>query len=301
MPPYDRRAEPGYRFGDRRQQNHNSDFSRMPETGYGSDEFLRACRLAAACREVEGTGLRASLERLKRSAPLARYHRRLPVTELRLTDSPPGRMIAEHFAIRAGSHFRYRSAQGVLALPTDFATYMRGRHRQALRTNVGHARREGLTAISYAVDNWRPGIGDERRDIIAAGPIERWMIIDADGRCVGDSILSVDREVALLHGLVSFAPNARWLLHAAIIERLCGDCEVLLTNTENVYLLAPGHQYLQRLLGFSISRLLITPPTAPPPAPSSHPAGLRWPPEEPFTCGIAVPAPQPEPLVTFAY
>lgn len=263
----------------------------MRETGYGSEEFLRACRLAAACREIEGTGMRASWARMRGSAPLARYHRRLPVTDLRLTNSPPGRMIAEHFAIRAGRHFRYRSAQGVLALPAEFADYLRGRHRQALRTNVGHARRAGLTVTSYAVDNWQPGVGDDRREVIAPGPIERWMVIDAEGICVGDSILSVDREVALLHGLVSTAPNARWLLHAAIIERLCGDCQVLLTNTENVYLLAPGHQHLQRLLGFHISRLQVTESTGPPPARSAHPAGLRWPPTEPFSCGIALPQP----------
>src|SRR5262249_12530620 len=149
-----------------------------------------------------------------------------------------GRMIAEHFAIQAGSRFRYRSAQGVLALPDDFADYMRGRSRQALRTNVGHARRAGFTVLSYAVDNWVPGIGDARREAIGPGPIERWIVTDADGGYIADSILSVDHEVALLHGLVAYAPNARWLLHAAIIERLCGDCRVLLTNTENVYLLA---------------------------------------------------------------
>jgi hypothetical protein len=260
----------------------------MRETGYGSEEFLRACRVAAACREIEGTGLRASLERLRGSAPLARYHRRLPVTDLRLTDSPPGRMIAEHFAIRTGSHFRYRSAQGVLPLPTDFADYMRGRHRQALRTNVGHAGRAGLIVTSYAVDNWAPGIGDTRRGPIAPGPIERWLVTDAAGSCIADSILSVDHHAALLHGLVAYAPNARWLLHAAIIERLCGTCDVLLTNTENVYLLAPGQQHFQRLLGFNISRLRLSRSTDPPPAASTHPAGLRWPPEEPFTCGIAL-------------
>lgn len=236
-------------------------------------------------------GARAKWERLRRSAPLARYHRRLPLTELRLSEAPPGRMIAEHFAIRAGSRHRYRSAQGVLDLPGDFATYMRGRHRQALRTNIGHARRAGLTVTSYAVDNWRPGVGDERRDLIAPAPIERWLVTDAEGRCVGDSILSVDREVALLHGLVASAPYARWLLHAAIIERLCGDCRFLLTNTENVYLLAPGHQHLQRLLGFRISRLRVTGSTAPTATPPTHPAGLRWPPEEPFTCGVAPPLP----------
>lgn len=258
----------------------------MRETGYGSDEFLRACRLAAACREIKGTGPLASWARLRGSAPLARYHRLLPIAELRLTDSPPGRMIAEHFAIRAGSHFRYRSAQGVLTLPDDFAAYMRGRHRQALRTNIGHAGREGFTVQSYAVDNWFPGVGDTRREVIAPGPIERWLVVAADGSPVADAILSVDREVALLHGLRSAVPNGRWLLHAAMVERLCGDCTLLVANSEPSYLISAGNQYFQRLLGFQISRIRVSRSPAPSPPPSSHPAGLRWPPDEPFTCGI---------------
>jgi hypothetical protein len=217
------------------------------------------------------------------------------VTDLRLTTSPSGRMIAEHFAIREGGDFRYRTAQGVLALPGDFADYMRGRHRQALRTNVGHARRAGWTIDSYAVDNWMPGVGDTRRGVIAPGPIERWLVVAADGLCVADSILSVDSEVALLHGLVSFAPNARWLLHAAIIERLCGDCEVLVTNSEDAYFIGAGNQHFQRLLGFQISRIGISRSPVPPPIRSSHPAALPWPPQEPLTCGI--PLPQPEPVL----
>ncbi|HTT96136.1 MAG TPA: hypothetical protein VMF55_15805 [Solirubrobacterales bacterium] len=263
----------------------------MAETGYGSAEFLRACRVATACREIQGTGMRASLERLRGSAPLARYHRRLPVTELRLTDAPPGRMIAEHFAIRAGSHFRYRSAQGVLVLPGDYADYMRGRSRQALRTNLGHARRAGFAIHCYAVDNWVPGHGDARRDQISPGPIERWLVTDPTGHCVADAIVSVDSEAALLHGLVSSVTNARWFLHAAIVERLCGTCHVLLTNGENAYLLPPGHQHFQRLLGFEISRLRVSGSPAPAPAPPSDPAALQWPPDEPFTCGIAAPRP----------
>jgi len=168
-----------------------------------------------------------------------------------------------------------------LPCPRDFADYMRGRHRQALRTNVGHARRGGLVVHSYAVDNWFPGIADDRREALSPGPIERWLVTDADGTYVGDSILSVDRDVALLHGLVSFAPNARWLLHAAIIERLCGDAKVLLTNSDDAYLLAPGNQHFQRLLGFRISRLEIAETPNPAPPSSPHPAGLRWPPEVP--------------------
>jgi hypothetical protein len=266
----------------------------MPETGYGSEEFLRACRLAAACREIEGSGLRAAWARLRAgSATLARYQRRLPLTELRLTASPAGRMIAQHFAILDRGRPRFRTAQGVLALPDDFATYLRGRHRQALRTNIKHARRQGYTVHSYAVDNWVPGVGDSRRAAIAPGPIERWLLMGPDGNCAADSILSVDSEVALLHGLVSFGPYARWLLHAEIIERLCGDCRLLVANTDDAYFLAPGTQHFQRLLGFQITRLRITGSTARPDSPRPQPSGLCWG-SPALSCGI-VPSPAPEP------
>lgn len=244
-------------------------------------------------------GTRARWGRFRASSALARYERRLPLTDLQLTTSPAGLMIDEHFAIREGGGYRYRTAQGVLALPADFADYIRGRHRQALRTNCGHARRAGWTISSYAVDNWIPGVEDSRREAIAPGPIERWLVVAQDGTCVADSILSVDRRVALLHGMVSFAPNARWLLHAAIVGRLCGDCEVLVTNSDNVYLLSGGNQHFQRLLGFQISRIGVSRAPGPAPTGSVHPAGLLWPPEQALTCGIPLPQPA-EPVLAVA-
>jgi len=49
---------------------------------------------------------------------------------------------------------------------------------------------------------------------------------------------------------------ARWLLHTAIVERLCAvGCRLLLTNSFDVPLMAPGQQYFQRLLGYSIARV----------------------------------------------
>lgn len=105
---------------------------------------------------------------------------------------------------------------------------------------------------------------------------------------VADSILSVDLEVALLHVLVAFAPNARWLLHAEIIERLCGNCRLLVTNSDDSYFLSPGNQYFQRLLGFQINRLEIVDAAGPAVTASPRPAGISWP-ELPLTCGIAPP------------
>lgn len=229
----------------------------MQETGYGSDRFLRACATSLACREIEGQGLAASWGRFRAgSLSLARYERSLPVVPVRLTEAPAGRMIAEHLAIREDGRFRYRGTQGVLRLPANFGSYLRGRHRQAVRTNVGHARRAGLTVTSTELEIWRPGPDDTRRDFITPGPIEWWQVRSADiDQPAAEAILSVDEEVALLHGLGSRVGEARWLIHTAIVERLCGKCRVLLVNSDDAYLLGEGHRYFQRLLGYEVVRL----------------------------------------------
>ncbi len=260
----------------------------MQDTGYGSDAFLRACRVNTASLGIHGNGPRSAWRRARSGAPfLAWYEARLPLVEVNLTASPAGRMIGRHFSIRRDGDWMFRSAQGVLPLPDEPAEYLQGRRRQAVRTNVGHARRAGMTVTSQAIDSWVPGVGDMRRDFIPPGPIERWLVLDADGLIIGDSILSVDERVALLHGLVSTATHARWLLHTAIVERLCGDCEILLTNGEPAYRLGPGTHHFQRLLGYRLGRLRIVlprPTTMVPPPP--QPAALAWP-ELPMTCGIA--------------
>ncbi|HTR74443.1 MAG TPA: hypothetical protein VMH33_04190 [Solirubrobacterales bacterium] len=265
----------------------------MRDTGYGSNALLRACRVAPAWGRTPGGGPRAVWARFRAgSAVLFWYRRSLPVTNLRVTSSPVGRMIMEHFAIRDGRRWRYRRAQGVLALPPDFASYLRGRHKQAIRTNVGHARKAGLRVLSCAIDNWAPGAGDARGGHLSPGPVERWYVVDANDAIVADAIVSVDGEVALLHGLVSWAPNARWLLHTTIVERLCGSCRILVTNSEDIYLLSAGNLHFQRLLGYEVTRLriLLSPDTSAP-AGTLQPAGLSWPPEG-LSCGFAAsPAP----------
>jgi hypothetical protein len=230
--------------------------SRMPDTGYGSSTLQRACDVSRACREIEGSGPGANWRRLRAgSLTLARYRRSLPTVDVELTASSAGQMIGQHFAIRSDGRLRYRDAQGVLRLPADFSEYLRGRHRQAVRTNVGHARRAGLRIESRRIDDWVPGDGDSRSGHIQAGPVEWWLIIDADDTLVGEAILSVDKDVALLHGLTTTATFARWMLHAAIVERLCGQCQVLLVNSDEAYTLSAGNQHFQRLLGYEIGRL----------------------------------------------
>jgi hypothetical protein len=230
----------------------------MPETGYGSRLFLRACDVASACRGIDGSGPYAALGRLRAgSLELARYDRSLPSVTVQLTASPAGRMIGEHLTIRERGRWRYRSAQAVLTLPADFAQYLRGRHRQAVRTNVGHARRAGLTVTRTEVEGWEPGLDDSRRGLLSPGPVEWWHVRGPDdqGPPLAEAIVTVDDDVALLHGLGSSAKHARWLLHTEIVECLCGSCGLLLVNSDDAYLLASGHRHFQRLLGYEIARL----------------------------------------------
>jgi hypothetical protein len=81
------------------------------------------------------------------------------------------------------------------------------------------------------------------------------MVFDPTGTMVADSVLTVDRDTALLQGMVSTVSYARWLLHTAIVERLCGECALLLTNSDDVMFLNSGQQHFQRLLGYSIVRI----------------------------------------------
>jgi hypothetical protein len=228
----------------------------MPETGYGSPTFLRACDASRACREIDGSGPRASWRRLRAgSLTLTRYRRSLPTVNVALTPTPGGQMIGEHFAIREDGRLRYREAQGVLRLPADFSEYLRGRHRQAVRTNVGHARKAGLRAEVEYVPDWAPGDDDSRLAFITPGPVERWNLVSTEGVIVSQAILSVDDDVALLQGLMSLVPHGRWLLHTAMVERLCGSCELLLINCDAAYQMPPGVQHFQRLLGYDIASL----------------------------------------------
>ncbi|MGH2833432.1 MAG: hypothetical protein ACRDK2_11730, partial [Solirubrobacteraceae bacterium] len=175
-------------------------------------------------------------------------------------------MIAEHLARRRWGLPRFRLAQGVLYLPADFSAYVRGKRRQAVRTNIRRAREQGMRCEYATMPDWKPfeHPGDPgNRGLTQAAASERWRVTDRDGVCVCEALLTVDGEVALLHALVAHAQHARWLLHAAMVERLCASsCRMLLTNSHDVLLLSPGQQHFQHLLGYSIARLHPQPPRA---------------------------------------
>lgn len=85
---------------------------------------------------------------------------------------------------------------------------------------------------------------------------EHWSATDSGGRTIAEAWVIVDAECALLYSLASSAPYARWLLHTAIVERLCASsCRLLITNSFDVPLMPPGQQHFQHLLGYTVARL----------------------------------------------
>jgi hypothetical protein len=217
----------------------------------------RRLRISNDCASYLHAGLRRMtlrglLRALRQVPALVRFLWALPRTNVQLSDSPTGVAIAEHLSLTRWGIPRFRLAQGVLYLPSDFATYLRGRRRQAVRTNVRRARDLGIDSHSRTLPAWtRPG-----EKLFRAAQVEHWWATGRDGATVGEAWVTVDEECALLHSMTCSEGYARWLLHTAIVERLCAvRCRLLLTNSFDVPLMAPGQQYFQRLLGYSIARV----------------------------------------------
>jgi hypothetical protein len=228
---------------------------RKPATGYGTWWLDRA----SACARTLRWGLRdltaSGFLRLPIALPvLFAYLCRVPSAQVRLSNGPAGRLIAEHLGLRRWGVPRFRLAQGVLLLPPDFSVYVRGRSRQAVRTNVRHARRSGIRVERVTMPDWTWTLPD--RKLTQAAPTERWRAINGAGAVVGEAWLTVDERCALLHELWCGEPYGRWLLHTEIVRRLCASlCPVLLTNSFDAPLMPPGQQHFQRLLGYTVARV----------------------------------------------
>jgi hypothetical protein len=226
---------------------------RKGTSGYGSDRLRAASACARALWfEAAQLGPRRAARALWQLPALFAYLLALARVDVRLSDDPAGVAISEHLALRRWGVPRFRLAQGILQLPPDFASYLRGRRRQALRTNMRRSADRGIECHSTTIAAWRR----PERGVTRLAPAEYWWATGPNGAIVGEAWLTVDRECALLQSLASAEPYARWSLHAAIVERLClCGCNLLITNSFDAPLMTPGQQYFQRLLGYSIARL----------------------------------------------
>jgi hypothetical protein len=257
---------------------------------YGGETFMAASRFARNhSRSIDRSELRQEAARapvgvashFTGAVALVRLLVRLPRIDVRLSDSSSGREIDSFLRVRARGLHHNRIAQGVLYLPEHPAEYLRGRSRQAVRTNLRRA--EAAQLRCHAVPDL-----DERRGAAAELGMEEWIpkLVKRPGdpvwvarngasESIGMLWATVDREWAMLRLLTTSRSEARYALHTELVSHLCSrGVRYLFVREGSALLLPPGLQYLQRLLGYRVVHLRV-PRKAAPIAPTNPTAGVR--------------------------
>jgi hypothetical protein len=213
---------------------------------------------------------------------------RLPVIDLRVRRADAD---AWWFGDSFGPRPHRRLARAVLDLPADSDRYLTGRARQALRTNLRHARSIGVTSARVSYETWfdaaaaiqraRGEEPDPRKDR-HQGPAAYYVARDADGTPLAFAGVALFGQFAVLFALTSGPgrrPEASWAryqLHTCLAVDLGGaGIRHLLVGSA---LREPaGLQYFQHLLGYQPRNLRVERVLPPPHGlgmePSPSPAG----------------------------
>lgn len=204
-----------------------------------------------------------------------------------VSGSAAGQALRVYFNQRSlGVIPRNRLCRGVLVLPEDHCEYLRGRRRQALRTNLRRAAAAGivceamsdpalaLDAVSAVLHSRHASFSDSELDILRtswaslfARPETTLMVArDQSGRPLAVTAAVIDDMVCLVEVAVASNHKARWALHDHLVRMVIGRGVT--------YLLAEGggpfgalgltdqEQYYQHLLGYQLRHLIPAPPHA---------------------------------------
>lgn len=160
-------------------------------------------------------------------------------------------------------------AVSVLPLPETPEDYLRGRSKQALRTNSRRAREQGVTCRAVdplesvarleevVPDRWYDDIVPGARADLAAGLCTGWIAEAQDGTTEVLALTSAAGPLARLDLMLS-APDrdsdARYLLSAHVITELAATGSRLLA-VDGALTLPPGLRHFQHLLGFGQATL----------------------------------------------
>jgi hypothetical protein len=190
---------------------------------------------------------------------------RVPVT---VPDTCGGRRLAAKYSGRDRGVPR-DLAVSVLPLPEDPEAYLRGKSKQALRTNSRRAREQGVTCRALdpvesarrleqvVPERWYRAVVPGAQADLAAGLCTGWAAEDADGVTEVLALTSAAGPLARLDLMLS-APgregDARYLLSAHVVTELAAAGARLLA-VEGALLLPPGLRHFQHLLGFGQATL----------------------------------------------
>jgi hypothetical protein len=193
---------------------------------------------------------------------------RLPVTDLRFRQ-------ADADAWWFGHWFgpRRRLAWAVLDLPAAEDHYLVGRPRQALRTNLRHARALGVTSSRVTYETWYKAVstvmqarddkpGPEQDRPRPEQDVAYYVARDARGTALAFAGAALFGQCGVLFALVSrpdrqpAASWARYQLHTFLVFDL-GSSGVEHLLTGSALRVSAGNQYFQHLLGYQPRNLRI--------------------------------------------
>lgn len=273
---------------------------RRRDLHYGSREFLAASDLARRLpHSARIWALTGSVVRNPAVIRVLVAIRRLPVVDLRVRRADVDAWPEVHFGL--GRHGHGRLAQAVLDLPAVEEHYLAGRPKQALRTNLRHARDLGVTSdrmLTY--EAWF----EEASVILQAGgdskavppqmdkpePGQRvayYVARDAHETPLACADVAVFGQFAVLFGMCSrhdlrpSASFARYQLHTFLALDL-GSSGVKHLLVGSALRETAGNQYFQHLLGYRARNLRVEVIESGPRRPARRPAERR-PQESAFT------------------
>jgi hypothetical protein len=247
------------------------------ELRYGSWEFVAASDLAR--RLPYSPPVSALIGSVVRDPALIRVLVavwRLPVVDLRVRRADADAWFGAYFGPAGRGIFGGRLAQAVLELPTVEEHYLAGRPKQALRTNLRHARDLGVTceristyeawfeAASVIMQTHRDGPAWARKmDKPQPGlQVAYYVARDARDTPVAFAGVALFGQFAVLFAMLSHLdrhPSASWAryqLHTFLALDLgCSGVKYLLVASalrEKV-----GNQYFQHLLGYRARNLRV--------------------------------------------
>ena len=194
-----------------------------------------------------------------------------------LSESEAGEALRAHFDGRRFAVFPgNRLCQGVLILPRHHAEYLRGHHRQALRTNLRRAATAGIrcervddpsVGLATALDMLR-----RRSDSVSDGDVEFWrarfaqpelmltFAYDELGHPLAFSGAVIDDTVCLIKFALASDHRARWALHDHLVRILIGRRVTYLLaaggGAFGALGLAANLQHYQRLLGYELRHMI---------------------------------------------
>jgi hypothetical protein len=162
--------------------------------------------------------------------------------QLTLSESVPGQALREYFsATYLGVIPQNRWCRGVLLIPSCHSDYLRGRRRQALRTNLRRAEKAGirceqtdepgsfLAATRQVMESRQTPPTDAERAhlehdwaaLVARPEMTLLAARDADGCPQAVLAAIVDDNVGLIQIAVACGYDARWALHDHLLRSLC--------------------------------------------------------------------------------